>query len=302
VGAAAAARRSFPLRDKVFDYVLLPRGLTPVTAQHDGIVRWVIEPSPAFFTMRESGPAEVAAVSPDGTLVASIANRSEVSFWDPFQQTRVGHVNLGGILQQISFTRDGSQVALIRISPREEGSPDTRSVWILSVPTGVVISRIPLSSSAVAALAPSANRLVIGEDVRVRMYDLDKHETIWSQAQANNSVVSFNPDGNYVVSAGKEREAVARDSETGVELFRLRGHLAPILSVAFSPDGKTIATGDTSGVIKLWHAATHEELLEFERADDECRKLLFTRDGRYLTALIGGKELLLFEAVVPESR
>ncbi len=43
---------------------------------------------------------------------------------------------------------------------------------------------------------------------------------------------------------------------TGKLLRTLSGHEANVQSVAFSPDGVWLASGDQDGAIKLWHVPT----------------------------------------------
>src|SRR5260370_34286975 len=43
------------------------------------------------------------------------------------------------------------------------------------------------------------------------------------------------------------------------ERATLRGHKAAVASVAFSPDGKALASGSVDGTIKLWEVATGQE-------------------------------------------
>ncbi len=48
-------------------------------------------------------------------------------------------------------------------------------------------------------------------------------------------------------------------SETGEEVLTLTGHADEITAVAFSPDGRTLATATRHGPVKLWRAATESE-------------------------------------------
>jgi len=55
-------------------------------------------------------------------------------------------------------------------------------------------------------------------------------------------------------------ETVGADAATlppGVKLLRtLAGHKAPVRSVAFDPQGHTLASGSDNGTVKLWDAGS----------------------------------------------
>src|SRR5207302_510773 len=51
---------------------------------------------------------------------------------------------------------------------------------------------------------------------------------------------------------------------TGEEQFRRADHEKPVSGVAYSSDGKTIATAGDEAVIRLWDAATGKRLLRLE--------------------------------------
>jgi WD40 repeat protein len=61
---------------------------------------------------------------------------------------------------------------------------------------------------------------------------------------------------------------------------RLVGHRQGVRCIAFSPDGRTIATGGDI-TVKLWSAVTGLEMLSLE-VGHEIRSVLFSEDGRHL--------------------
>jgi WD40 repeat protein/serine/threonine protein kinase len=71
---------------------------------------------------------------------------------------------------------------------------------------------------------------------------------------------------------------------SSTHLMTLDGHSGKVLSLAFSPDGKTLASGGDHGSLKLWDVTTGEELISLEGATDEIRLICFSPDGRTLAA------------------
>jgi WD40 repeat protein len=55
-----------------------------------------------------------------------------------------------------------------------------------------------------------------------------------------------------------------------------------VSTVAFSPDGKTLATGSDDSTLKLWNVATQQELLTIRNLGGAIHTLLFSPDGRLL--------------------
>jgi WD40 repeat protein/serine/threonine protein kinase/tetratricopeptide (TPR) repeat protein len=69
----------------------------------------------------------------------------------------------------------------------------------------------------------------------------------------------------------------------------LRGQSGQVLSLAFAPDGKTLAAGDHQGSVTLWDVTSRKERHSLPRQPDDMRGLAYSSDGRTLaTAQCGG--------------
>ncbi len=64
----------------------------------------------------------------------------------------------------------------------------------------------------------------------------------------------------------------------------LAGHDAAISEVAVSPDGRTIATGQGNGTVRIFDAATHRMLWQVPQVSGALLGLAFSRDDTLLTA------------------
>src|SRR5262249_34006288 len=76
---------------------------------------------------------------------------------------------------------------------------------------------------------------------------------------------------------------------TGQKVLILKGHTYLVHSVAFSPDGKRLATASADGTAKVWDAATGQETLTLRGHTVALTSVAFSADGQRLaTADVDG--------------
>ncbi|XP_002734673.1 angio-associated migratory cell protein-like [Saccoglossus kowalevskii] len=74
---------------------------------------------------------------------------------------------------------------------------------------------------------------------------------------------------SLVVTGGEDDKAFVWNISDGQKVFECTGHKDSVTCVAFSSDSELLATGDMSGVIKVWKIANKSEIWSFDCSDLE---------------------------------
>jgi WD40 repeat protein len=269
-------------------------GRDPVT-----ITLWDVAAERELRTLSDA-TKEVVAVTftLDGRRLASGGRDGTVKLWDVATGSLL-HLLMGRTepVTTLAFSRDGRWLA------------SGGTLWEL--PTGYPRRRDVASGSINAvAFSPDGRWLARSEaDLGIGLWELGAGREVRPLPRPKHVVggLAFSPDGRWLASVrgvrrwdpGRSRfkqvperseENVARlwDVATGQERATFVGHTDWVYAVAFSPDGRWLASGGEDRTVRLWDIATGRELRTLGgRNAEPITAVAFSPDGRWLASASG---------------
>ncbi len=228
------------------------------------------------------------ALAPGGNLLAT-RRGEELKLWDISSgEPKLQATLKGGVQGEIAFSPDGKTVATA-------SSVEIVEWWSTDKDQSRPVQPIrELSSIKAMAFSPDGKILAVGggngraNTGLVTLWDAQTHQQLATQIEGGHEGVevdvtslAFSPTDNHILAVGGTDKTVELwDVSSGTLITHpLEGHKFPVTSVAYSPDGKTIASGDSGGFVNLWSASTYQWMLELKASPNAIRSIAFSADG-----------------------
>ena len=233
------------------------------------------------------------AFNPDGKFVASGYSDGTIRFWDTgtglYLKTLKGSNNdASGLV----FTPDGKTLACTdSLNIRLQDARTGEEKMLLTGHTWGIHSM---------ALSPDGDILASGsEDMTIHLWDMytGEHKKTLNGHEHRVYSVAFSPDSKTLASGSDDNTIRLWSVDTGETKRILTGHAGEfegvdngpssvegVKSVAFSPDGKTLASGGGDNVIHLWDVETGKSKMTLIGHTHWVFSLAFSPDGKTLAS------------------
>jgi len=273
-----------------------PDGRRVATASDDETVKlWEVGTGTELMTLKEhpakseSNPPVLRRVefSPDGRRILATGYFVSVAVWDAATGQALpaleGHRSW---INAMAFSPDGKLMAT--------GDRD-RTILLWDVATWSVIKALTGHGDQVMHLAFSDDSKTLAS------LSLDRTIKLWEVEAAPNpferpgvAYLAYSPDGEKLATAfGKEVRLWETTHWKVISTFA--GHTALTTSVAYSSDGKLVASGSEDNTARLWDVAAGKERFALKGHTRQVWGVAFSPDGKLVATASEDKTVRLWD-------
>ena len=203
-------------------------------------------------------PADVSdlVISQDSRLMAS-SHRDGIRIWDIASSTEMVVISRP-FVNTLEFSPDGATLASGSEKPWREDKGARIHLW--DVESGDLLDSLSKDDGSIRDLAfsPDGSMLAsVGYNAPLRVWDMTELEEVfpsedWGGVHYSGRI-SFDPTGKILIKQGRVGGIYVTSAETGERISSFRGEdgADEITSYVVNPDGSTIVTINTRGIVRI---------------------------------------------------
>ncbi len=224
-----------------------------------------------------TGWVTALAFSADGKTIASGSADKTVKLWEATTGQAIQTLTNGEAVTSLAFSRSGNLLAAgaADATTRLWNLPQASPSQIFNLKSGRIIA-VCLSQDGNQLLAASSDRII-------KRYDLATHRELQTLSEPQRlekyETLSFSPDGQSVALCVGTREIEVRKLDAFDNVTKLTSRANPVRAVAFSNDGRWMATGNQDTSATLWDAFAGRLIANFAGNTGSVNAVAFSPAG-----------------------
>ncbi len=279
---------------------------TPQVGQlRSNLVRiWDVKSGRELRTLQSTSSASEAGFSQDGRVVATLGAMGDISLWDAASGSKVRDLTsspMAGLTQMMSGMGGMTPAQLKNMKRVKPGSmpqmPDMTAMADMMTNVMGSMSAGTMGRSVTSlAFSPDGRILAIGGVESKSNIDFAAMMNPAAQKNRKNS----KPQDPDEMMKNMRVEAIGQvtlwDVASGTEIGALKGHGKGVTQVAFSRDGRSLASSSTDNTIRIWDVAGRRELRTLTGHTANIESLDFSPDARLLASASDDGSTFLWDA------
>jgi WD40 repeat protein len=223
------------------------------------------------------------AVSPDDRHIVSGSWDKTIRIWDAENGKELKTIHdkdiFYGCFLSVAYSMDGKLIASAVTSKRIRVWDSATGAEMMAIRSNNYINCI--------AFSRDGNHIISGDNVgNITFWEVTSGRELMviHAYQDRVRAIAVTLDGSRIASVGGEKDMGIKvwDAKTGNLVTTPRGNDTRAFSVAFSPDGKYVASGGADNLIKIWLTGTGKEVTTFRGHEARVTSLTFRQDGERL--------------------